>query len=106
MADLVEAAQNVNSHASPPRELISGEPFHMFSLFISISNSHPTRRVVHSINTPLCTTKKYGFPAAELLSGLHTLVLPCSSWTCEEISLGYPTSCSTDSSFAAPYCVD
>jgi hypothetical protein len=107
MADLVQTAQNVNSHVSPPRELISGEPFQMFSLFISISNSHPTRRVVHSINTPpYVLLKKYGFPAAELLSGLHTLVLPCSSWTCEEIPLGYPTSCSTDSSFAAPYCVD
>jgi hypothetical protein len=61
MKDLVEAAQKVNSHASPPRELISGEPFHMLSLFISISNSHPTRRVVPSINTPLCTTKKLRF---------------------------------------------
>jgi hypothetical protein len=57
MTDLVEAAQNVNSHVSPPRELISGEPFHMLSLFISISNSHPTRTVVPSINTPLCTTE-------------------------------------------------
>jgi hypothetical protein len=61
MTDLLEAAQKVDSHASPPRELISGEPFHMLSLFISISNSHPTRRVVPSINTPLCTTKKLSF---------------------------------------------
>jgi hypothetical protein len=47
----------VNSHASPPRELISGEPFHMLSLFISISNSHPTRRVVPSLNTPYVLLK-------------------------------------------------
>jgi hypothetical protein len=51
-------------------------------------------------------TTTYGFLAAELLSALHTLVLPCSSWTCEEIPLGSATMCSTDSSFAAPYYVD
>jgi hypothetical protein len=61
MTDLVEAAQKVNNHTSPPRELISGEPFHMLSLFNSISNSHPTERVVPSINTLLCTTKKTKF---------------------------------------------
>jgi hypothetical protein len=57
----VEAARKVNSHTSPPRELISGEPFHMLGLFISISNSHPSRRVVPNINTPLCTIKKLSF---------------------------------------------
>jgi hypothetical protein len=50
--------------------------------------------------------KTQGFLAAELLGALHTLVLPCSSWTYEEIPLGSATSCSTDSSFAAPCCVD
>jgi hypothetical protein len=49
MKDLVEVVQKVNSHA---RELISEEPFHLLSLFIYILNSHPSRRVVTSINTP------------------------------------------------------
>jgi hypothetical protein len=44
--------KKVNSHASPPRELVSEESFHILSLFISISNSQPTWRVVPSINTP------------------------------------------------------
>jgi hypothetical protein len=57
MTDLVEAAQKVNSHASPPREMFSREPFDMLSLFISISNSHPSRRVVPSINTPYILLK-------------------------------------------------
>jgi hypothetical protein len=61
MPDLAEAAHKVNSHASPSQELISGEPFHMLSLFISISNLQPYRRIVPSINTPLCTTKKLSF---------------------------------------------
>jgi hypothetical protein len=51
MIDLVEAAQNVNSHASSVQELISKEPFQILSLFISISDSQPIRRAVPSINT-------------------------------------------------------
>jgi hypothetical protein len=61
MTDLVEAAQKVNSHASAPRELISGEPFHMLSLFISVSNSQPSKRVVPSINTPYVLLKNPSF---------------------------------------------
>jgi hypothetical protein len=37
MTDLVEVAQKVNSHASPPQELISG------SLFTSLASSFPSR---------------------------------------------------------------
>jgi hypothetical protein len=103
MTHLVEAAQKVNNHVSLPRELISGEPFHILSLFIFLSSSHPTRRVVPSINTPyvlprtmfwLLVVNHIRLIAASLLSVLPHL---CS---CEfflglwEISLRSPTLCS------------
>jgi hypothetical protein len=60
MTDLVEAAKKVNNYVSPVRELISEEPFHMLILFISILNSHPSWRVVPSINTPYVLLKTKG----------------------------------------------
>jgi hypothetical protein len=51
MTDLVQAAQKVSNHTSQLRELISGEPFHILNVFISILSSQPTWRVVPTINT-------------------------------------------------------
>jgi hypothetical protein len=89
MTDLVGGAQKTNRHARPLQELISEEPFHMVSLFIFISNSHPIRRVVRSINIPYVYQKLifhfdeignlYGLFAIELLSVLTLLVLVSSS---------------------------
>ena len=76
-------------------------------------HSHPARSVVPCINT-LCISEirrlliilmNWNHFAAELLSVLHTLVLLCSSWTCEEIPLVSATSCSMISSTAVPFCV-
>ena len=79
-------------------------------------SSYLSRRIVPSINIPYVysennfwsfewTHNLYGF-ATELLSVLQTPILPCTSWTCEDISLGSTTSCSTISSTAVPFCVD
>jgi hypothetical protein len=99
MTDLVEAAQKTNSHARPLQELISGKPFHMLSVIISILNSHPTKRVAPSINIPYVPLRTqfldnhelialYGMSQPILLKVLHTFVLASSSWACERSFLG------------------
>jgi hypothetical protein len=99
MTDLVEVALKTNRHARPLQELISGKPFHMLSVIISILNSHPTKRVAPSINIPYVPLRtqfldnheliaSYGMSQPILLKVLHTFVLASSSWACERSFLG------------------
>jgi 3-polyprenyl-4-hydroxybenzoate decarboxylase len=73
--------------------------------------------VVASINTPCVYDVKQllitfddliiqVISAAEMLSAYSTLVLPCSSWTCAEIALGYTSLCLASSNTTASHCVD